>query len=149
MGRAGIQKFFHVKNHSLPGVGGNVEDLGVHSNGVLRAGLHAETAVDAFAEIDDETFGTFFNVWVGVSLGLNVNAPGRADGLTHHAGHAPRGTVHALREAVPGAGARRKRPLLLGPLESHGRTDRLRESKLVKDMNREVPEEVARGHPEP
>ena len=130
-------------------IGCDIKNLSVHSNRILRAGLDAEAAVNAFAEINDETFGTLLNIRVGMPLGLNVDTSRGADGLAHHAGHAARRAVFALREAVAGAGARRKRPGLLRPLEGDGRTDMFREPSLVKDMNREIPKEMTRGDCDP
>lgn len=133
-----VEEFFHVENHSLAGVSGDVKNLGVHSDGILRAGLDTEAAVDTFSQIDDKAFGAFLDIRIRMLLGLNGDATGGADRFTHHASHATGGAVFTFREAVPGPRTRGKGPRLLRPLEGHRCGEVLEKPKTVEDVEGEV-----------
>jgi len=119
--------------------------LGVHADGIFGAGLHAKAAVDAFAEVDVETFGLFLDIGVGVFLGYDVNAFGRAYGFAHHAGHTARGAVVALGQAVAGAVAFRIAALDLGIKNRDRRGDMPEQANFVQGMQGEIFEKVIYG----
>ncbi len=69
--------------------------MGVHADGVLRADFDAKSAINAFAKVQNELGGVFFDIGIRVLRGGDLDASGRAYGLTHHAGHTSGRTVLA------------------------------------------------------
>jgi len=87
---------FFVVDHAFAGVFGNVKLLGVHADGVLWTDFHTKAAIHTFTKIQDKLGGVFFDVRVWMFRGSDLNAPGRAYGLAHHAGNTSGGTIFAL-----------------------------------------------------
>ena len=83
--RARIQQLLEVKLHFFAGIRGDIEDLRVHTDRVLRAYFDAKTAVNAHAEVQVERGGHFLDVRVRMLFGHDVDAARRAYGLAHHA----------------------------------------------------------------
>jgi len=100
-----MQEFIHIEFHLLPAIGGDVEDLRVHADGILRADLDAKTTVHAHAQVQVERRGHLLNVGIRMLFGDDVDAARRADGFAHHARNTARTSVFALGEAVTSPGA--------------------------------------------
>src|SRR5260370_9862795 len=79
---------------------------------VLGAGLDAEAAEDALAEVDVEPLRDLLDLRVRMLGGHDVDAVGRAHRLAHHAGHSARRAVLAAHQPVQAAQAWRVRPAL-------------------------------------
>ena len=133
-----IEEFGHVEDHSLAGGGRDIEDLDIHPNRILGAGLHTEAAVNAFPQVDHKTFGPLLDIRIGMLLGLDVNTAGWTDGFAHHAGHAAGRTVFAFGQPVPCPGPGRQRPFFLRPLEGHGRGEVSGQSETMEGVEGEV-----------
>jgi len=141
----GMQEAIHVIHHPFAGIGGNIHDLSVHTNGIFGTGLHAKTAVNAFAEINVKTLGAFLNIRIGILFGHNVDASGRTHRLAHHAGHTAGTAVLPLSKPMA-------RPIAMGiasfDLRIHdrdGSDDMAEKPQAMQPMKREIPEEMPGG----
>src|SRR5581483_6438944 len=103
-------------DQALAAVRRELEDPGVHADRVLRAGLHAEAAEDALAEVDVEALRVLLDVGVRVLGRDDVDAVGRAHRLAHHARDAAGRAVVPPYQPVEAPEPRRQRASLLGPL---------------------------------
>ena len=107
-------------DHAPAAVGGELEDARVHADGVLGAGLHAEAAEHALAEVDVEALGHLLDLGIRVLAGHDVDAVRGAHRLAHHAGDAARRAVLPPHEAVQGPQPRRVGPPLVRVLDGDG-----------------------------
>ena len=102
----GQSLFFHetffVVDHAVAGVFGDFEIAGVHADGVFGADFDAKAAINAFAQVQDELSGVFFNVRVWMFGSGDFNAPGRTHGFTHHTSHTSGRAVLSLGQAMTG-----------------------------------------------
>ena len=94
-----------IVDHAFAGIFGDVELARVHADRVLGADLDAETAVNAFTQIEDKCGRIFFDVGIGMFGGGDLDAARRANRFAHHAGHTARRPVLPLREPVACPGA--------------------------------------------
>lgn len=97
-----VHKVIDIQNELLSGEAGHVDFLGVHADGVHRAGFDAEAAEDAAEEIDVVDFRLLFDVRVRVFLGDDLDAFGGTSGRAQHARGATHRTVLLLHQAVLG-----------------------------------------------
>ena len=98
-----------MEDHPFAGIGRNIQNLGIHSDRILRACFHTKTAVDAFSKIDHKTLWPLLDMGIRMFFGLNVNAAGWANCLTHHTCDAAGRTILPFRETVPRPRTRSKR----------------------------------------
>src|SRR3546814_2152636 len=87
------------------------------SDGIHRAGLLAEAAVDALRHVDVVARGA--PAAVAARLSLDDDALRRADRLAELAGNAPLLAVGIAAQRVLAAEARAERPLLVGVVQRH------------------------------
>jgi len=131
-----------VELHRISRVGGHIYNSGVHADRVLRAHLHAVSAVHANPQVDVEAHGVLFDVGVGVLPSHDGDALRRTDGLAEHAPHAARSSVFSDGEPVTAPESRRKRPGLFRVLEGDRSSEVLEQSDAVRGVKKKVPEEV-------
>ncbi len=147
--RIGIQKFLHIQLHAVTAKRRDVQDLGVHADGIFRASLHAKTAVNAFTEVNIEAGRTLFNFRVWMFLGHNVNAVSRTNRFAHHAGHAARGTVFPLGQPMAGAQTAGGRPFFFGIKVGHAGAYLFEKTNGMKKKQDGVLPEVCGSYPDP
>src|SRR5262249_15350885 len=135
-------------DHSAPAVRRELQDAGVHADGVLRASLDAEAAEYALAEIDVEALGHLLDLWVRVLFRHDVDAARGAHGLAHHARDAARRAVLPAHQAVQRAQSRREGASLVRILNRHGATG-IPAPERVRDVLAHVAEKVARRQHQP
>ena len=135
-------------NHVFPGVGADIQVAAVHADSVLRADLHAETAVDALAHVDRELEGLFLHVGVRVLPGHDIDTVCRAHGLAHHATHAARAAVLPLGQVVAGAKPPVPASVFLRVLDRHRAFPSGPDPEQVEHVEKHVHHEMAVGDPQ-
>src|SRR5512143_1552018 len=121
-------------------------DVGVHANGVARAGLDAEAAVDAAQGVDLVAQGELLDVRVGMLAGLDEDAVGGTGGGAEEAGGATHRVVLLEREAVAAAEVVGIELDLVRPLGGDRGPRLLGETDDVQPVEAEVLEEPVERH---
>src|SRR5262249_20774745 len=145
-GLEGEEGFLGI-DHPTPAVGRELEDAGVHPDGVFGTRLDAVAAEHALTEVDVEAGRHLLDLGVRVLVGDDVNAARRANGLAHHARHAARRAVFSADESVQAAQARRQAAPLVRILDRDGAPG-VAAPERVRDVPAHVAEEVAPGEAE-
>src|SRR3990172_6789230 len=83
----GVHQLVDVKLHGFSGVGRQVQNSGVHPDGVLRAYLDTVPAIDTDTQVDVEADRILLNVWVGMLTGHDGDALGGANRLARSEEH--------------------------------------------------------------
>lgn len=136
----------NVKLHFFPRISCQVEDSGVHANGIFRADLDTVSAIDAHAQINVEADGEFLDVRIGMFLWHNRNALGWTDCLAEHATYAAGRAVLAHRQPMATTMPRHQWPKFFGVLDCGRCTNVLEATYAVRNVQKEIAKKVSEGN---
>ena len=139
----------YMVHHALAGVLADLQVAAVHADRILWASLDTEAAVNALAHVDRELVSLFLDIRIGVFVGHDINAVGRADRLAHHATHAARAAILTLGQVVGGAQTVVVAAVLLGVLDGHRPFAPGLNADKVQGVEEHVHHKMTVGDPEP